>query len=96
MGHDGCCVVVVVVVVFVVFVTVPRSYEQLRGLFFGLLSFFTGGLACKTKLSVSSRTVPQTHVPTGPFKQEAKLEQRTDQFIISQINHMNKTLDDSQ
>jgi hypothetical protein len=32
--------------------------------------------------------MPQTHAPTCPFKQEAKLEQRTDQFTISQITPM--------
>jgi hypothetical protein len=36
---------------------------------------------------VSFRSMPQTYEPTRQVKQEAKLEQRTDQFMISQINH---------
>jgi hypothetical protein len=35
--------------------------------------------------------MPQTHVLTRLFEQEAKLEQRTDQFMISLINHMMTT-----
>jgi hypothetical protein len=46
--------------------------------------------ACKTTPSLSFRSMPWTHAPMRPFKQEAKLEQSTDQFTISRINHMIK------
>jgi hypothetical protein len=57
-----------------------------------LISLFASRLAfVQDHAFLSFRGMLQTHAPTRPFKQEAKLEQHTDQFIISRINHATNT-----